>query len=192
MEPAKKPAPASLLIVQDFVNTAKLLYEQEGLVDPEVLREWLTARGLIEPEDAVGDADLDTAIEVRESLRALMLANVHGSTDTGAVEVFNRTLKDADVSLGLGDDGRPAITTRAAGVDGALGAIASVALIGMLDGSWDRLKACANTACQWSFYDRSANRTGTWCEMGICGSRAKMRAYRRRRQGSAERLDRAG
>jgi predicted RNA-binding Zn ribbon-like protein len=48
----------------------------------------------------------------------------------------------------------------------------------MLDGTWERLKACRN--CYWSFYDYSPNRSATWCSMQICGNRQKTRAYRRR------------
>ncbi|MFE7121750.1 CGNR zinc finger domain-containing protein, partial [Streptomyces sp. NPDC057654] len=32
--------------------------------------------------------------------------------------------------------------------------------------------------CQWVFYDRSPAGRGRWCSMAVCGSRAKMRAYR--------------
>jgi predicted RNA-binding Zn ribbon-like protein len=56
----------------------------------------------------------------------------------------------------------------------------------MLDGTWGRLKACRN--CHWSFYDRSPNRSATWCSMQLCGNRTKTRAYRRRK--STSRVDR--
>jgi predicted RNA-binding Zn ribbon-like protein len=61
----------------------------------------------------------------------------------------------------------------------ALDAVVAVALNAMLDGTWGRLKACRN--CHWSFYDRSPNRSGTWCSMQLCGNRTKTRAYRRRK-----------
>ena len=46
------------------------------------------------------------------------------------------------------------------------------------DGTWRRMKACP--ACGWAFYDRSRNRSRTWCAMAICGNRAKARSYRER------------
>ncbi len=49
------------------------------------------------------------------------------------------------------------------------------------EGTWRRLKACRNEGCRWAFYDGSKNRSGSWCTMDVCGSRAKMRAYRRRK-----------
>jgi predicted RNA-binding Zn ribbon-like protein len=48
------------------------------------------------------------------------------------------------------------------------------------DGTWERLKACANDECQWAFYDRSRNHGGTWCEMAACGNKLKNRAFRAR------------
>jgi predicted RNA-binding Zn ribbon-like protein len=61
----------------------------------------------------------------------------------------------------------------------ALDQVVAIALGAMIDGSWVRLKACRN--CRWSFYDRSPNRSGTWCSMQLCGNRKKTRAYRKRR-----------
>jgi predicted RNA-binding Zn ribbon-like protein len=48
------------------------------------------------------------------------------------------------------------------------------------DGTWARLKACANDECQWAFYDKSRNHGGTWCEMSVCGNKLKNRAFRAR------------
>lgn len=46
----------------------------------------------------------------------------------------------------------------------------------------DRLKICPN--CGWLFLDRSRNRSRAWCDMAVCGNRAKAsRHYRRRREG---------
>jgi predicted RNA-binding Zn ribbon-like protein len=45
----------------------------------------------------------------------------------------------------------------------------------------DRLKSCASGAdCGWVFLDTSRNGLRRWCEMEVCGSRAKMRRYRHR------------
>lgn len=45
----------------------------------------------------------------------------------------------------------------------------------MLDGTWQRLKACRE--CSWAFYDHSKNVAGSWCSMKVCGGRVKQRAY---------------
>jgi predicted RNA-binding Zn ribbon-like protein len=45
----------------------------------------------------------------------------------------------------------------------------------------DRLRSCAGGAdCGWVFLDTSRNGRRRWCEMEVCGSRAKMRRYRDR------------
>jgi predicted RNA-binding Zn ribbon-like protein len=51
-------------------------------------------------------------------------------------------------------------------------------------GPLDRLKKCAG--CGWLFLDGSRNRTRRWCEMRVCGNRAKARRHyerQRKREG---------
>lgn len=45
----------------------------------------------------------------------------------------------------------------------------------------ERLKICPN--CEWLFIDRSKNRSRTWCDMAVCGNRAKARLHYRKRKG---------
>jgi len=44
-----------------------------------------------------------------------------------------------------------------------------------------RLKVCPN--CHWLFIDRSKNRSRTWCDMAVCGNRAKARLHYRKKKG---------
>ena len=74
----------------------------------------------------------------------------------------------------------PKLEPEADGVDGLCGQLVSVAVTAMLDGSWERLKACRN--CRWAFFDESKNRSAHWCSMSLCGNRLKTRAYRRRQR----------
>ncbi|MDB5525586.1 MAG: zinc finger protein [Rhizobium sp.] len=49
----------------------------------------------------------------------------------------------------------------------------------------DRLKICPN--CEWLFVDRSKNRSRNWCDMTVCGNRAKARLhYRKKRKGGPQ------
>jgi predicted RNA-binding Zn ribbon-like protein len=57
----------------------------------------------------------------------------------------------------------------------------------MSDGSWQRVKACRADDCHWAFYDFSRNRSGTWCDMAVCGNREKVRSYRERAPRGEER-----
>ncbi|MFC7546452.1 CGNR zinc finger domain-containing protein [Plantactinospora sp. GCM10030261] len=45
-----------------------------------------------------------------------------------------------------------------------------------------RLKSCAAHPCRWAYYDHSPAGRSRWCTMSICGSRAKMRAFRAARK----------
>jgi predicted RNA-binding Zn ribbon-like protein len=77
-------------------------------------------------------------------------------------------------------DGRIGLAAGGAGVPAALARILLIAADSATLGTWSRLKVCSADDCQWAFYDRSPTRSGCWCTMRLCGSRAKSRAYRRR------------
>ncbi|MBK7127679.1 MAG: CGNR zinc finger domain-containing protein [Dehalococcoidia bacterium] len=40
--------------------------------------------------------------------------------------------------------------------------------------------------CGWAYYDESKNGSKKWCAMGLCGTRAKMKAYRERKKAGAQ------
>ncbi len=42
------------------------------------------------------------------------------------------------------------------------------------------VRECASDRCAWLFLDRSRNRSRRWCDMKICGNRAKSRRHYRR------------
>jgi predicted RNA-binding Zn ribbon-like protein len=44
----------------------------------------------------------------------------------------------------------------------------------------DRLKICPN--CGWLFIDRSKNKSRAWCDMAVCGNRAKARLHYQRKK----------
>ncbi|MFM9844992.1 MAG: CGNR zinc finger domain-containing protein [Dongiaceae bacterium] len=46
-----------------------------------------------------------------------------------------------------------------------------------------RLKQCAGQHCGWLFLDETRSRTRRWCDMRVCGSRAKIRRFRQRQRG---------
>lgn len=54
-------------------------------------------------------------------------------------------------------------------------ATAHSALRLVVDGGDGRMKICGN--CGWLFIDRSKNRSRAWCDMTVCGNRAKARRH---------------
>jgi predicted RNA-binding Zn ribbon-like protein len=180
-----KRAPEPLHLVQRFVNTLDVESGEDELSSPEALREWLSARALMGPGEPVADADLRRALDVREGLRALLLANNGAGLDEPAVERLNRAAGRASVRVRFGADGDAALEPEATGVDGALATLMAIVSRATHDGTWERLKACPHDACLWAFYDHSKNRSGKWCKMEECGNVEKARAYRRRQRREA-------
>ena len=55
-------------------------------------------------------------------------------------------------------------------------ALSALALLG--EERWRRIRICPN--CAWLFLDKSRNRSRLWCDMAVCGNRAKARRHRSR------------
>jgi predicted RNA-binding Zn ribbon-like protein len=174
----REPAPGSLRVVQAFVNTVDREHGPDLLAEAAGLEEWF-ARHMLPTRVQAGD--LETAREVREALRSLLLANNGEPYDPAAHEVLERAARRARLEAVFPPDGA-ALVPRAGGVDGALGRILAAAFAAMLDGSWKRLKSCPRDVCGWAFYDRSSNASAHWCSMRVCGGRVKAGAYYRRRR----------
>jgi predicted RNA-binding Zn ribbon-like protein len=175
------PADGALRLVQDFVNTLDREHGVELFDREEGLRDWLAHRQLPGADAAFGDRDLERALALREALRALLLANNSGpAPGRGASAELEEAGRAAWLAPVFGPSGA-ALEPQAEGLAGALGHIVAAALVAMLDGSWERLKACPRDVCGWAFYDRSPANQGTWCSMRICGNRVKANAYYRRR-----------
>ena len=174
-----KAAPQPLRLVQAFVNTVDLENEREWLGDPAALAAWARERDLAPAGARFTSRDLDQALDLREAFRALLAANREREPDTAALAVLTETARAAQLAVVFVGE-TPKLEPESDGVDGLCGRLVSVALTAMLDGSWERLKACRN--CRWAFFDESKNRSAHWCSMSLCGNRLKTRAYRRRRR----------
>jgi len=177
-----KPAPMPLLLVQSFVNTWDGDHRSDVLLDSPAARDWLTAAGLWDIGRAPEPAELHLARRVRESIRAMLVANGGGpSPAPGDLDALQSAARSVRPVLQVGPDGQVSI---AAGPGGPLDAGLVTLLLAIRDaqrdGTWQRLKACGNPDCQWAFYDRSHSRAGAWCDMATCGNRIKNRRLRQR------------
>ena len=176
--PTDQTAPVPLELVRAFVNTLDVEDGLDALEDGDQAHAWLAAHGLDGDEDAVDEEDRHRLIAVREALRALLDANNTGTQPPAdALAVLNEQSAEAAVALRFDAEGA-ALVTSCGGVDSAIARLLSIVHDSMNDGTWRRLKACPADDCRWAFYDHSRNRSGTWCEMGKCGNRAKARRYR--------------
>jgi predicted RNA-binding Zn ribbon-like protein len=69
-------------------------------------------------------------------------------------------------------------------IEAALGPLALAAVRLFTDGDFHRIKQCGGHACGWLFYDTTKNNRRRWCEMEVCGNRAKQRRLAARRRGA--------
>lgn len=181
MKQVSPAAPGRLELVRRFVNSRNIETGDEAFGTATGVTAWLRAADLLPAGTEASPADVERAVAVREALRELLLAN-HGSdiAPDGAVAVLNRALRRAGQSVAFTVERGWTTEPTAGAVDAAIGRLLGVVVQAMADGSWARLKACANDECRWAFYDRSRARSGKWCQMGVCGNRAKQRAWRTR------------
>jgi predicted RNA-binding Zn ribbon-like protein len=176
------PAPGALETVRAFVNTLDIDDAIEELARPADLGRWLADHDLLGGTASMQATaeDLRNATELREALRAHLLAHHGQPLDPAAAEVLDVAARRARLTLRFtGDDGT-AFEPDATGVDGALGRLLAIVKDAIDDGSWQRLKVCPADDCLWAFYDASRNRSAVWCDMRVCGNRAKVRGYRER------------
>jgi len=179
--PNRVPAPGALRLIQAFLNTRDPEADIDLLRDSESARAWLRERRLIDPDTLVSDADLPALLRVREALRSLAAAGQAGETDPDALETLSRVARTTRLAVRFRPDGRAELEPDLPGVDGALGRLLGVVYTAMIEGTWSRLKICRREACGRAFYDRSKNRSASWCSMAVCGNREKARTYRLRR-----------
>jgi predicted RNA-binding Zn ribbon-like protein len=163
-------ATSDLELVRDFVNTYEVESHTDSLATRASLTRWLAAHGI------AGRAELAEAIEVREALRELLLANNLLPAD---VDAASRVLDRAARRAGLGvrfADGDAHVRAR-----GGLGGLLAAVSRAMASDDWSRLKACRAEDCHWAFVDQARNRSRAWCDMKVCGNREKAQRFRERR-----------
>ncbi len=169
-------------LVQDFVNSRELRPAVEELGTPQDLSAWLGAHGVLEPGAPVTAAELAEATRVREALRDLLAAKVGLEVDVDAAKAeIDAAARRAGLELRF-DPTCPRVESTVGGVRGAIGRILVEVYDEMVDGTWERMKACKADDCRWAFLDTSKNKSRAWCSMESCGNRAKVNAYRQRHQ----------
>jgi len=174
------PAPGELEFVREFVNTRELDPDREDIGDAQALGTWLDDHG-IPVAGSLAEPDVQRAQSFREAIRDLLLANNGEELPGASLEELRTAASSAPLQIEVSGDGSLATAPAASGVDALIARTLSVAAAAQERGEWQRLKACRSHDCVWAFYDRSRNRSRHWCSMGVCGNRAKTRAYRAKR-----------
>lgn len=171
------PLPSHVALILAFTNSVDHDLGTDDLTTPADLSRWLESRGLLQRHARATGADLVLARNLRDGLHAALVANHEGAQQGPG-------LGDAARELPLrlsGTAGAPALAPVEEGVRGALSQVLIAVNSAVGDGSWPRLHVCASDECEWAYYDRSKNRSRSWCEWG-CGNKIKTRNYRARRR----------
>jgi hypothetical protein len=150
-----------------FLNTVNMTESTDVLDSEHSWLQWATELGLGTP------GPIPKARSSRDALRAVALAH-HGSDAPSPPAVTHGTIR-IELSAGV-----PVLTA-----GDALGAVLAAAARLAVLGYWDRIKICSAHDCRLAFYDRSRNRSRTWCSMRVCGNREKARNWRERARSTA-------
>lgn len=171
----------ALLLAAALVNTGREGVEQ--LADQTSLEHFLDEQGITGSRAGTGD-ELD---EVR-ALRPQLVAVWDASAEDDVVAIVNRLLADARAQPRLtkhdGWDWHLHLTTPDAPLVDRLGTEAAMGIADLVRAKdLGRLKRCIADDCTAVLVDLSRNRSRRYCDIGNCGNRAHVAAYRARKAG---------
>lgn len=176
----------------DFCGTvkARTTRSEELLTVPDMLGEWFTAAELLDTAPTIDAELLARAKRLREAVYRMAFSVAR--TDPG-----DQADRDEPGRIGSDTDRRlvneiahgdlPALSLRPDGTvrrtgsaDAALAAIArsAIELLGGPDRF--RVKRCGRSECTRLYIDTSRAGSRRWCDMTVCGNRAKSAAFRAR------------
>ena len=162
--------------VVDWLRHAKALPNEDA--------DWLWKR-VSERADLAGDL-LTTSVGLRAAIHAIGATLERRARPPEAALASLSALHARFVAKAVLAPGALACrwrwSLRASPVEGALGPIALEAVRLFTEGDFHRIRECGGHACGWLFYDRSKNNRRRWCEMEVCGNRAKQRRLAARRR----------
>ncbi|WP_327365766.1 CGNR zinc finger domain-containing protein [Streptomyces sp. NBC_01217] len=167
----------------DFVGTLRARRNEaprEMLARPESLGDWFVESGMLDETPGVDEADLATALDLREAIYAVVASRLAGEPlPAAALAEVNRQAAGLPVRVQLGADGR---RRRTGSVAQGLAVLAreTVEILGGVEGAL--LRECSRPECTQVYFDRSRGPRREWCSMKTCGNRVKAAAYRARQR----------
>jgi predicted RNA-binding Zn ribbon-like protein len=182
----------------DFCNTTRDRTgdPEERLTDYDELVGWSWRAGIFNAEEAArlrrmarrspteAVSVLERAIALREAMHQVFLA---AATDRRvrpeSLELLNGELGRAMArsQVVLADSGYAWVWAEGGrALDSMLWPIARSAADLLTAGDLSTVRQCGGRACGWLFLDTSRNRTRRWCDMRVCGNRAKARRHHER------------
>ena len=186
-------------IALDFANTQSGLGTTSHLNHlraPEHVAAWIEHAGGLSKEDTARLCDelspaqaaalYERAIALRSAIYEVGVAIAAGSAPSEAALATLSSLHAAFLERAEFAAGKDRCFWRwsvaAAPVEAALGPIGLAAVELFTHGDFSRIKQCGGHACGWLFYDATKNKGRRWCEMEVCGNRAKQKRLQARRR----------
>jgi predicted RNA-binding Zn ribbon-like protein len=184
----------------DFVNTLDNRYAPERLVDLlpnyETFLEFGTQTGIISKRQArellrktnerEGWRALKRIIELREAMYSLFRSvALRQSPNRNCLKTFNRLLAETWVPDAVVWRKREFARQRGMPKGASNGLIPPIldAAVNLLTSADRRhIRECSDEKCRWLFLDRSKNHSRRWCDMRVCGNRAKVRRFHLRQR----------
>jgi predicted RNA-binding Zn ribbon-like protein len=177
--------PSDLFV--EFANTLEL---EDGLPvdhvgEPARLAKWLEQNGVAPRLPA---ARVQPAMPAFRELRSLVrdvVARLAAGVEPTAPQLrrLNAVMREGlhyHQVRRAADGARYTIGQVGDELDQARAAIAGSLAHYLADHDVDRLRVCANEGCRWLFVDRSPAGRRRWCDMRVCGNRAKVARHRAR------------
>lgn len=172
----------------DLLNTTPMAetgQPRDLIATPDDFALWAVLARLQPPAPPALAKAHKAVLGLRRDLRGLFDDLAKGSPPRADLaEVANRALAPVHVRPRLGIQGERYVLHEAA--SGVEAAIALDLARFMCDFEPERLKHCANPACNMVFYDSGRNGRRRWCAMSVCGNRDKVSRFRARRSGGPE------
>jgi len=156
--------------------------QHAGIVDAAAAR---TLRRVIAPPRIAAEL-LRRTRELRDLLHAIGTALATGAAPRPAqlarlADIHAHALAHARLAPhGVGFAWR--WDTGLAPVDAIVGPVALSAIEVVTHAQRSRIKRCAGEHCGWLFLDTTKNNRRRWCEMEVCGNRAKQKRLRERKR----------
>jgi predicted RNA-binding Zn ribbon-like protein len=202
-EASKAPSPFEFsggALCLDFANTVSwrpAAHRRDLLGDFAALVAWSREAGLLGESrahevqrhsarlPAKAQTELRRATALREAIYETCSAIAAGRAPRAQqITALNASLARILADSKLAAHGRKFVWIRhgnANPVDDALWAVArSAADLLTSEVTLAQVRECAADTCGWLFLDRSKNGSRRWCDMRVCGNRAKVQRFRRR------------
>jgi predicted RNA-binding Zn ribbon-like protein len=175
------PAPGGLGLVHDFLNTVAVgSYGPDLLSDTALaqawadsaVRTWSELRDLDPQPPELNDSDLPKLRALRDTIAKMVAGEPPDRRGIGPISA----------SFAVSDAGELRLEAAGSGWRWLASALWGEILLSQQKGTWRRIKQCHNHQCGSTFYDRSKNGSGVWCNVKTCGNAANLRASRARRR----------